>query len=90
MNIGDIVEYIDQQKIISAVILSEAKGKLRLLNENSREVIFSEKRLAHVSQTRLDTTCAKATLVSHLKQVAETRKQLSASIDIKGTMGNPP
>ena len=43
MNIGSIVEYIDQQKIISAVILSEAKGKLRLLNENSREVSFSEK-----------------------------------------------
>jgi len=84
MNIGDIVEYIDQQKIISAVVLSEAKGKLRLLNENSREVIFSEKRLAHVSQTRLDTTCSKATLVSHLKQVTETRRKLSESIDIKG------
>ena len=41
MELGNVVEYIDQQKIISAVILSEKKGKLRLLNENSREVNFS-------------------------------------------------
>ena len=84
MNIGNIVEYIDQQKIISAVILSEAKGKLRLLNENSREVSFSEKRLAHVSETVLDTKLSKTSLVSHLKQVTETRRKLSESIDIKG------
>ncbi|WP_287126732.1 RNB domain-containing ribonuclease [Desulfobacter sp.] len=84
MNIGNIVEYIDQQKIISAVILSEAKGKLRLLNENSREVSFSEKRLAHVSETGLDTGLSKTTLVTHLKQITETRKKLSESIDIRG------
>ena len=64
MNIGSIVEYIDQQKIISAVILSEAKGKLRLLNENSREVSFSEKRLAHISDAGLDTGLSKTALVS--------------------------
>lgn len=84
MNIGNIVEYIDQQKIISAVILSKAKGKLRLLNENSREVSFSEKRLAHVSETGLDINLSKAILVSHLKEVTKTRKELSESIDIKG------
>lgn len=83
MNTGSIVEYIDQQKIITAVILSEAKGKLRLLNENSREVSFSEKRLAHVSETRLDTGLSKTTLVSHLKQVTEIRKTLSESINIR-------
>ncbi|MDD9301177.1 MAG: RNB domain-containing ribonuclease [Desulfobacter sp.] len=83
MNIGSIVEYIDQQKIISAVILSEKKGKLRLLNENSREVNFSEKRLSHISQARLNTDLAKSTLVSHLKQATETRRRLSESINIR-------
>ncbi|WDP88013.1 MAG: RNB domain-containing ribonuclease [Desulfobacter sp.] len=83
MNIGSIVEYIDQQKIISAIILSEKKGKLRLLNENSREVNFSEKRLSHISQARLNTDLAKSTLVSHLKQATETRRRLSESINIR-------
>lgn len=83
MKIGSIVEYIDQQKIISAVILSEKKGKLRLLNENSREVNFSEKRLSHVSQAKLDTELSRSALVNHLKQVTENRKKLSESINIK-------
>ncbi|HCY84511.1 MAG TPA: ribonuclease II [Desulfobacteraceae bacterium] len=83
MKIGSIVEYIDQQKIISAVILSEKKGKLRLLNENSREVNFNEKRLSHVSQDILDTEQSRTSLVNHLKQVTQNRKKLSESINIK-------
>ncbi|WDP93382.1 MAG: RNB domain-containing ribonuclease [Desulfobacter sp.] len=83
MNIGTIVEYIDQQKIISAVILSEKKGKLRLLNENSREVNFSEKRLSHVSEAVLDMEMSRTAMVTRLKQVTANRKKLSESIDIK-------
>lgn len=80
---GSIVEYIDQQKIISAVILQEKNGKLRLLNENNREVIFSEKRLSHLSTTCIDTTVARNTIVNHLKTLTENRKALSETIDIK-------
>jgi len=83
MNIGTIVEYIDQQKIVSAVILSEKKGKLRLLNENSREVNFSEKRLSHISQISLDTALSKTALVNHLKQVTINRKRLAEAIDVR-------
>jgi len=83
MNIGCIVEYIDQQKIVSAVILSEKKGKLRLLNENSREVNFSEKRLSHISSVSLDTDLSKMALVNHLKQVTENRKRLAETINIQ-------
>jgi len=83
MNIGSIVEYIDQQRIVSAVILSEKKGKLRLLNENSREVNFSEKRLSHISRLSLDTDLSKTALVNHLKQVTDNRKSLAETIDIR-------
>jgi len=83
MNIGTIVEYIDQQKIISAVILSEKKGKLRLLNENSREVNFSEKRLSHVSHTCIDMNLSKPSMASQLKVVAANRRKLSSSINIR-------
>ena len=82
MKIGSIVEYIDQQKIISAVILSEKKGKLRLLNENSREVNFSEKRLSHIAELCLDTTLSRTALLTLLKQTTENRKKLSEKIDI--------
>lgn len=80
---GSIVEYIDQQKIISAVLLQEKKGKLRLLNENNREVNFSEKRLSHISQVCLDTSAPRDTMVKELKTLTLNRKKLSESIDIK-------
>ncbi|MEH0020503.1 MAG: RNB domain-containing ribonuclease [Desulfobacter sp.] len=63
--------------------MSEKKGKLRLLNENSREVNFSEKRLSHVSQAKLDTEQSRMVLVNHLKKVTENRRKLSESINIK-------
>ncbi len=83
MNTGNIVEYIDQQKIVSAVILQEKQGKLRLLNEYNREVNFSENRLSHISQIRLDTTLSRESIVNHLKQLTENRKKLSETINIQ-------
>ncbi|CCK79179.1 ribonuclease catalytic domain-containing protein [Desulfobacula toluolica] len=83
MNTGNIVEYIDQQKIISAVIIQETKGKLKLLTENNREVNFSEKRLSHVSHTCLDTHVPRDSIVIQLKQLTQNRKKLSETINIR-------
>ncbi len=79
---GCIVEYIDQQKIIAAVVLQEKKGKLGLLNENNREVNFSEKRLSHISNNCLDTSLTRQSMVKLLKQLAQTRDNLSKNVDI--------
>ncbi|HSL60490.1 MAG TPA: ribonuclease catalytic domain-containing protein [Desulfotignum sp.] len=83
MKIGTIVEYIDQQKIITAVILSEKNDKLKLLNENSREVSLSEKRLTHASSVCLDVTQPRSTLIQLLKAASQTRKELSEQVDIR-------
>ena len=79
---GSIVEYIDQQKIIAAVVLQEKKGKLGLLNENNREVNFSEKRLSHISRTCIDTSLARQSIVNQLKQRAKDRDNLAKTINI--------
>jgi len=80
---GNIVEYIDQQKIICAVILQETKGKLKLLTENNREVNSSEKRLSHMSQVCLDLSVTRESIVNQLKTLAMNRNKLTDSIDIK-------
>ncbi len=79
---GNIVEYIDQQRIIAAVILQEKKGKVRLLNENNREVNFSGKRLSHISEVCLDTSIARESIVTQLQQLAQNRNNLSKTINI--------
>ncbi len=80
---GNIVEYIDQQKIISAIILQIKNGRLRLLNENNREVNYSENRLSHISEVCLDTTVARNEIVNHLKSLTLRRDQLSETVDVK-------
>jgi len=80
---GSIVEYIDQQKIITAVILEEKKSKLRLLNENNREVNFSEKRLSHISKICINTSAARESIVKKLRKLARERNELSKTIDIQ-------
>ena len=80
---GNIVEYIDQQKIICAVILQEQKDKLKLLSENNREINFSKNRLSHISPVCLDTSLSRDLLASQLKQLSQSRKKLSETINIK-------
>ncbi len=79
---GNIVEYIDQQRIIAAVVLQEKKGRLRLINENNREVNFSEKRLSHISKGCLDTSIARESIANQLKKLAQDRDNLSKTINI--------
>ena len=83
MSLGSIVEYIEQQRIISAVILQEKNGKFRLLNEFNREFAFSASRLSHISQTKLDSSLSRDILVSQLKELVEKRKALSDTVNIK-------
>lgn len=82
MKIGSIVEYIEQQRIISAVILEVKNNRLRLLNENNREIAFSEKRLSHTSEDALDSSLTKDALLKELQKITQNRKELSQKIDI--------
>ncbi|MFP4667447.1 MAG: ribonuclease catalytic domain-containing protein [Desulfobacterales bacterium] len=83
MEPGTIVEYIDQQKIICAAVLEEKDGRLRLLNENNREVNQKESRLNHVSRSRVKFARGRDKVVEQLKETAEKRRALSRHIDIK-------
>lgn len=84
MEPGQVVEFIDSQKIISAVILEVKNLRLRLLTENNREAKISAGRLAHRSDTRLNPSKGRDKLVAELKQIAIQRRTLSDQVDIQG------
>ena len=83
MEIGNIVEYIDNQKIICAVVQEVKNKRLRLLTETNREVNISINRLSHQSDTRLKLTMGRSNIVESLKATVNRRKKLMTSIDIK-------
>jgi exoribonuclease-2 len=83
MESGSIVEYIDRQKIMCAVVLEVKNQRLRLLTENNREVNLSRNRLLHKDKIRLDLNLGRDQIVAALKQLAKKRQALIKNIDIK-------
>ena len=83
MESGSIVEYIDRQKIMCAVILEVKNTRLRLLTENNREVNLSASRLLHKDKAHLDLAMGRDKMVDALKGVANRRKELLSQVDIK-------
>jgi len=83
METGNIVEYIDHQKIICGVILEVKKQRLKILTENNREIKLSPGRLSHKCNTHLNLSMGKYKLVEALKEIAGKRNALINHIDIK-------
>jgi exoribonuclease-2 len=83
MESGSIVEFIDRQKIMCAVILEVKNSRLRLLTETNREINLSASRLLHKDKTRLNLAMGRDRMVDALKDVANKRKALLSQVDIK-------
>ncbi|RJQ84117.1 MAG: RNB domain-containing ribonuclease [Desulfobacteraceae bacterium] len=83
MESGQVVEFIDSQKIFCAVILDVKNMRLRLLTENNREVKLSAERLTHRSDRRLPAGLGRDKTVALLKELAAHRRELSRQVDIQ-------
>jgi exoribonuclease-2 len=83
MESGKIVEYIDRQKIVCAVVLEVKNQRLRLLSEANREVNLSAGRLFHLGRNGLDISAGRLRLVEQLKEIAQRRRDLVDRIDIR-------
>jgi exoribonuclease II len=81
---GNVVEYIDQQKILCAVVLEVKNQRLRLLTESNREVNLSASRLSHKCKAQIDLSSGRNRMVRSLKEIAGRRKELINHVDIKG------
>lgn len=83
MESGNVVEFIDSQKIICAVVLDIKKMRLRLLTEYNRETKLSANRLAHKCNHHLDLTMGRDRLVESLKKIVQRRKELIKKVNIE-------
>ncbi len=83
MEVGNIVEYIDRQRILCAVVLEVGNQRLRLLTENNKEVSLSSSRLLHRDHSRLDLALGRSRTVDLLKEVVAKRKALIEQVCIR-------
>jgi exoribonuclease-2 len=83
MEVGNIVEYIDRQRILCAVVVEVRSQRLRLLTENNKEVSLASDRLLHRDRSRLDLNVGRLRTVDLLKEVAAKRKALIDQVCIR-------
>ncbi|MFH2047223.1 MAG: ribonuclease catalytic domain-containing protein [Pseudomonadota bacterium] len=83
MESGNIVEYIDLQKIICAVVLEIKNHRLKLLTEANREINVPIQRLSHKGKVQLDMSMGRNKMVNALKEISNRRKTLINNINIK-------
>ncbi|MBU4001366.1 MAG: exoribonuclease II, partial [Proteobacteria bacterium] len=83
MKPGNIIEYIDQQKILSAVILKTEDSRASLLNESNHEVNLSFHRILHAGDHSLDLSLSRDRMLANLLQSVHRQIALSKEIDIQ-------
>ncbi len=83
MKPGIIVEYIDQQQIVCAVVVEFKNNRLTLVNEFDREVNQSVARIFFAQGELPEFGSSREAIVAALKATSERRRNLTESIDLK-------
>lgn len=83
MESGEIVEYIDDHKIIAAVVTERGNQQLRLLTEHDRDITVSANRLSYRGRARLDLSVGRARLVASLRDLSRKRSAIADAVDIQ-------
>ncbi|MGA6924467.1 MAG: RNB domain-containing ribonuclease [Desulfosarcina sp.] len=83
MESGEIVEYIDDQKIICAVVMEGGNQRLSLLTEFNRDVKLAAQRLSHRGQMRLDLSAGRDRAVETLRELSVRRNIIADQVEIE-------
>lgn len=83
MESGEIVEYIDNNKIICSVVMESGNQKLKLFTENNREVKVTAQRLSHRGKAKLPLIADRHRMVTALKQLSAGRQAIAETIQVR-------
>src|SRR5210317_1266866 len=75
-----IVEYLENGKFICAFVFEDNGNRLRLLNQNSRELNLPQNRVVHLNTERIPAELSREDIILTLQETAKKRKELAQSI----------
>lgn len=82
INAGKIIEYLDNGKFICGLVVESQPKRLRLINQNGREVNLPVSRVVHCSNDSHSTSDTKELVVNQLRSTTESRCSLMGHIDL--------
>jgi exoribonuclease-2 len=77
---GRIVEYLENGKFICAFVLEDNGNRLRLLNQNGREVNLPHNRVVHGAEGKISPPPSREDIAALLNKTANHRAELAAGI----------
>lgn len=80
---GKIIEYVEHGKFICAAVLSDAGTRLRLLNQNGREVNLPKARIVHQSPGSFSDTTPREHVLQALQETANFRQSIQLPVTLK-------
>lgn len=80
---GRIIEYLDNGKFVCALVTESQPKRLRLINQNGREVNLPVSRVVHCSTSTHPTDSTREALTKHLRDTTDKRLSLMNNIDLK-------
>jgi exoribonuclease-2 len=80
---GKLIEYLDNGKFICALVTESQPKRLRLINQNGRELNLPESRVIHCSNESHPTELSRESITKHLKDTTEKRGTLMGLIDLE-------
>jgi exoribonuclease-2 len=83
MESGNIIEYIDQKKIVISVVLEIKKQRFRLLTEHDKEINIGQSRVLHVSKSKVNISGGRDNIIRQLKEKGSIREALKEKINIE-------
>jgi len=83
MNVGTIVEYIDQKETICAVVLDTKNQRIRVLTESNREITIPVKRIFHQNSEPIDISVSRDTILQTLKETVNRRKAMMEEVNVE-------
>ena len=80
---GSIVEYLDGGRFTCALVLQDTGSRLRLINQNGREVNLPASRVVTTSRSRHAEEMGRDDRINLLKDVARERAALTEAIPLE-------
>ena len=80
---GKIVEYLDQSKFICALVTQDSGKRLRILNQNGREVNLPLARIVHHTNHSYAAQQSREDSLRLLRETADKRQALTEPVELK-------
>jgi len=80
---GNIIEYVEHGKFICAAVMEDVHQRLRLLNQNGREVNLPLARVIHNSRQGINPKTNHDLIIKELQEVAKTRQLMTLPVSLE-------